>query len=275
MAKAHLVKAGNKLQLDSIDPNECGDLTKEEGIAELDRIGARMGELQELLFAAHQHSLLIVFQGRDTSGKDGAIRRLLHYVNVQSTRIVGFKVPTEEQLSHDFLWRIHPHAPGKGDITVFNRSHYEDVLVVRVHNLVPKETWRRRYDHINAFERLLLDSNTILLKFYLHISKEEQEARLLEREKEPEKSWKLSVGDWQERELWDDYTQAYEEALATCSPEDAPWRVVPANRKWFRDLAIAEAIVEALEPYEAEWRASLEELGKQQKKELKAFRASR
>lgn len=272
MAKARVVKAGSDVRLDSIDPNECGGMTKEEGQAELDRIGTRMGELQELLFAAHQNSLLIVLQGRDTSGKDGAIRKLLHYVNVQSTRVVGFKVPTEAELSHDFLWRVHAHTPGKGDIVVFNRSHYEDVLVVRVHDLVPKETWKRRYDHINAFERLLIDSNTILLKFYLHISKEEQEERLLEREKESEKAWKLSVGDWKERELWDKYTEAYEDALSKCSPDDAPWRVVPANRKWYRDLVIAQTIVEALEPYEAEWRASLEELGKQQKAELEAFR---
>lgn len=272
MAYSHLVKPGGKVRLDSVDTHPPKGLTKEDGLAELDRLGARMGELQELLFAARQTSLLIILQGRDTSGKDGAIRRMLHYVNVQSTRVVGFKVPTEEDLAHDFLWRVHPHTPGRGDITVFNRSHYEDVLVVRVHNLVPKETWKRRYDHINAFESLLADSDTLILKFYLHISKEEQEKRLLDREKEPEKAWKLSVGDWQEREKWDDYTKAYEDALSLCSTEEAPWRIVPADKKWFRDLAIAQAVVEALEPFEAEWRASLEALGEVQRKELDAYR---
>ncbi|MGV3614706.1 MAG: PPK2 family polyphosphate kinase [Fimbriimonas sp.] len=275
MAYAQVVSPGSKPRLAKIDPRGNGGLTKEAGLAELDRLGARMAELQELLFAARKHALLIILQGRDTSGKDGAIRRMLHYVNVQSTRVVPFKVPTETDLAHDFLWRVHPYTPGRGEISVFNRSHYEDVLVVRVHDLAPQDVVKRRFDHINAFERLLLDSDTLILKFYLHISKEEQEERLLAREAEPEKAWKLSVGDWKERERWDAYTEAYEDVLAKCSPPEAPWRVVPANRKWFRDLAIAESIVQALEPYEGEWRDSLERLGQAQKAELEAYRQTR
>lgn len=272
MSFAHRIKPGAKVRLGEIDPSENGGLTKEEGHALLDKLGARMEELQELLFAARQHSLLIILQGRDTSGKDGAIRRMLSYVNVQSTRVVPFKVPTPTDLVHDFLWRVHPFTPGHGEISVFNRSHYEDVLVVRVHDLVSKDVWKARYDHINNFESLLTDSNTIVLKFYLHISKDEQEKRLRDREKDSEKAWKLSVGDWKERELWDDYTEAYEDALSKCSTDVAPWNVIPANRKWFRDLAIASTIVNALEPLEKGWRESLVELGKRERAELDAYR---
>jgi PPK2 family polyphosphate:nucleotide phosphotransferase len=270
-----LISPGQSVDLRDYKTNDNGGLEKEEGLALLAELGARMAELQELLFAARQHGLLIVLQGRDTSGKDGAIRRILNYCNVQSTRVVPFKVPTEEELAHDFLWRVHPHAPGRGDVTIFNRSHYEDVLVARVHDLVPKRVWSRRYDHINAFESLLADANTIILKFYLHLSPEEQESRLRDREKEPEKAWKLSVGDWKERELWNEYSKAYEDALSRCSTEAAPWRVVPADRKWFRDLAIASAIVKALEPYAVEWRDSLKELGQKERAALDAYRNGR
>lgn len=273
MAYAHLVKPGDRVDLGKIDPEDKDGLSKEEGLAKLEQLGRRICELQELLYAAKRHSLLIVLQGRDTSGKDGSIRRLSNAFNVQGTHVASFKVPTELELSHDFLWRIHSATPGKGEVAIFNRSHYEDVLVVRVHDIVPKPVWKARYAHINAFEKLLADSNTLILKFYLHISKEEQEERLRDREKEPDKAWKLSVGDWKERELWGDYTAAYEDALRECSTEHAPWRVIPANHKWFRDLAIAEAVIETLTPYEAEWRASLVELGTREKAALDAFRA--
>lgn len=212
-------------------------------------------------------------QGRDTAGKDGAINRILSYVNVQSARVASFKVPTPKELAHDFLWRVHSESPQAGGITVFNRSHYEDVLVVRVHELAPKEVWSARYDHINAFEKLLHDSRTTVLKFCLHISKEEQEQRLLEREADPTKSWKLAVGDWKERELWDEYTEAYNAAISKCSTKEAPWRIVPANHKWFRDLAIAEAILSALEPLEAGWRTTLAKIGEKAKAELTAYRS--
>jgi PPK2 family polyphosphate:nucleotide phosphotransferase len=274
MSLAHRLTPGQKVKLPDFDPDEKGGLNKAEARERLEKLGGRMAELQELLFAARQNSLLIVLQGRDTSGKDGTIRRILDFVNVQSSRVAPFKVPTETELAHDFLWRIHGATPGKGEITIFNRSHYEDVLVVRVHELVPEKVWQRRYDHINAFEELLTDAGTIVLKFYLHISKEEQEERLRTREKEPEKSWKLSVTDWKERELWDDYTKAYEDALTKCNTKDAPWRIVPANHKWFRDLAIFEAVVETLEPYEKCWRESLKELGQRQRKALDEYRES-
>jgi PPK2 family polyphosphate:nucleotide phosphotransferase len=272
MPYAHLIKPGTDVDLNEVSTSHTSGLTKEEGRERLAVLGARMAELQELLFAAGRNSLLIVLQGRDTSGKDGAIKRILEFVNVQTTRVVGFKQPTEVELAHDFLWRVHGQVPALGGVTIFNRSHYEDVLVVRVHDLVPKEVWQGRYDQINAFEALLTNSNTILLKFLLHISKEEQEARLLAREEDPVKAWKLSVGDWKEREHWDAYTQAYNDVLERCSTPYAPWRVVPADQKWFRDLAIAEAVVEALEPYEAGWRAELERIGREAKAEIEAYR---
>jgi PPK2 family polyphosphate:nucleotide phosphotransferase len=196
-------------------------------------------------------------------------------LNSQSCSVSSFKVPTEEELSHDFLWRIHAHTPRLGDIKIFNRSHYEDVLVVRVHKLVPKEVWRPRYTHINEFERSLADASTIILKFYLHISKEEQEERLLEREKDASKSWKLSVGDWKEREYWDDYTRAYEDALNECSSTRRPWFIVPADKKWFRNLAIAEVLRDALEPFKKSWLHQLEETGRESKKALEEYRRSR
>lgn len=274
MAYAKRVKTGKELRLKDVPTDDTGGLTKGEVLAKTTELGEEMAKLLELLFAARQHGLLILLQGRDTSGKDGAIRRILNFANVQSTRVVPFKVPTEQERSHDFLWRVHPYAPGKGDVTIFNRSHYEDVLVARVHDLVPKRVWKSRYDHINAFESLLVDSGTIVLKFYLHLSADEQKERLLAREAEPEKSWKLSIGDWKERELWDDYTEAYEDALNRCSPETAPWRIVPADHKWFRDLAIIDAIVTALKPYEDDWRESLRELGEQEKASLVEYRKS-
>jgi PPK2 family polyphosphate:nucleotide phosphotransferase len=274
MAYTVLVSPERQLNLTKISPDQDGGLKKPEGEEKSRTLGAEMAELLDMLFAAGQNSLLIVLQGRDTSGKDGLIRHLLSYSNAQSCRVVPFKVPSSEEMAHDFLWRIHEETPGRGQIAVFNRSHYEDVLVVRVHKLVPETVWRPRYDHINQFERLLVDSGTILLKFYLHISKEEQEERLLDREKEPEKAWKLSVGDWKERELWDDYTSAYEEALHHCSTKEAPWRVVPANHKWFRNLAVTDEIVRALRPYRDGWMKSLEELGEKARKEIDAFRGA-
>src|SRR5579862_954317 len=271
---AHLVKPAPKFKLSAVDPGYHDGLSEEEVLTRLDKLGKKMGDLQELLFAAKQHALLIVLQGRDTSGKDGSIRRMLHFCNVQSTRVAAFKVPTPEELGHDFLWRIHRAAPGKGDVTVFNRSHYEDVLAVRIHKLVPKKVWKARFDQINAFEEVLCASDTILLKFYLHISKDEQERRLMAREEDPEKSYKLSLSDWQERQLWDKYTEAFEDAIEHCSTKFAPWHVVPANHKWFRDLAIAQVVVDALEPYASGWRKALEEQGKRERAAIEAYRRS-
>jgi PPK2 family polyphosphate:nucleotide phosphotransferase len=229
--------------------------------------------LQELLYAASDHSVLVALQGRDTSGKDGTIKTVMGPLNSLGCNVASFKVPTEKELSHDFLWRIHQHAPAKGEITIFNRSHYEDVLVVRVHNLAPESVWRKRYDHINAFERLLADSDTVILKFYLHISKKEQEERLLEREQDRTKYWKLSAGDWKEREYWNAYTRAYEDAINRCSAPHAPWFIVPANKKWFRNLAVAEAVVNALKPFEKAWLKKMDEIGRKAKAEIEEFRS--
>jgi PPK2 family polyphosphate:nucleotide phosphotransferase len=246
--------------------------TKAESTPKLDALGEEMEELLDLLFSAGQHSLLIVLQGMDTSGKDGTIRHILTHSNAQSLKVWPFKVPTPIELSHDFLWRVHQVCPGRGSIAVFNRSHYEDVLVVRVHDLVPEKVWSRRYEQINAFEELLAEHNTIILKFFLHITKEEQEQRLLDREKEVEKAWKLAVADWKEREHWDAYQEAYEAAIGRCSSEEAPWHIVPSDQKWYRNLAITRAIVEALKPYRKGWMEKLEMVGEKAKAELAAMR---
>ncbi len=206
-----------------------------------------MQELQNLLYADGRYALLIVLQAMDAGGKDGTIRRVMSGVNPQGVRVTSFKKPTELELSHDYLWRIHKAAPAKGHIGIFNRSHYEDVLIVRVNELVPEHVWRRRYDHINAFEQLLVDNNTVVLKFYLHISKEEQAKRLQRRLDDPKRHWKFDAGDLDVRRRWDDYMTAFSEVFERCSPPHAPWLIVPANRKWYRDVVIAKAIVDALE----------------------------
>lgn len=266
------VSAKNPPSLTKFDCDFDDGLKKDEALEKLAKLGARLAELQELLSVAGTHSLLIVFQGRDTSGKDGSINRLLEFTNVQSCRVCAFKVPTAEELAHDFLWRVHHQCPGKGSVAIFNRSHYEDVLVVRVHDLAPKEIWKERYHQINEFEATLAAANTIIIKFCLQITKDEQEQRLWEREQDVTKSWKLSVGDWKEREFWDDYTQAYEDVLAKCSTEVAPWYVVPANKKWFRDLAIAETVVNTLENYVDGWMEKLAKIGTAAKAELAEYR---
>ncbi len=272
MPHAWIVDPDSSVKLDDYDPDHHDGLDKEEAQTKLAHIAAEIEELQELMYAAKQTALLCVFQGRDTAGKDGAINRVLSYTNVQGCRVNYFKVPTLDEAAHDFLWRVHRETPGVGEIALFNRSHYEDVIVVRVHALAPKPVWKERYDEINRFEQLLCRSNTVIVKFYLHISKKEQEERLLAREQDDTKAWKLSVGDWKERELWDDYTEAYEDALKKCSTNVAPWRIVAANHKWFRDLAVAEAIRDALKPYRKGWMGHLEQVGKVAKSQLLAYR---
>ena len=275
MSYAHRLEGDRRIKLEDFDTSDAAGLKREQAEKKTAEIIEELIELQELLYAARRQSMLIILQGRDTSGKDGVIRHVAGPLNSQSCSVSSFKVPTEEELAHDFLWRIHAHTPRLGDIKIFNRSHYEDVLVVRVHKLVPKEVWRTRYTHINEFERSLADSSTSILKFYLHISKEEQEKRLLEREKDTTKSWKLSVGDWKEREYWDEYTKAYEDALIKCSSRRRPWFIVPADKKWFRNLAIAEAVRDALVPFKKTWLEQLEEAGREKKKEIEEFRRSR
>jgi PPK2 family polyphosphate:nucleotide phosphotransferase len=241
--------------------------------AEFDALTTEIDDLQELLYGAGTHSLLVIMQGMDTSGKDGTVRKVFSKVSPLGSYVYSFKVPTEEELAHDFLWRVHRAIPRRGLIGIFNRSHYEDVLVVRVHGLVPEPVWRARYRMINDFEHLLASSNTIILKFFLHISKEEQEERLLAREQDVEKAWKLSAGDWREREHWDDYMAAYTEALERCSTAEAPWHIVPADRKWFRNYAVARTVVETLRPYAKDWLAYLGKVGAQRLEELRSYRA--
>ena len=272
MAYAFRVKPGSKVRLKDYDPDFDSGLDKEEGKARFAKLEATLDALQEELFAASANSLLIVFQALDTGGKDGAIRNVLNSFNPQGVRVESFKVPTPEELAHDFLWRIHQVVPERGMVGVFNRSHYEDVLVVRVHKLVPESVWRPRYEQINTFEALLAANNTIILKFFLYISKEEQEERLLAREQDVSKAWKLSAGDWKERAYWEDYMAAYEEALTQCSAESAPWFIVPANKKWYRDLAVAEAIVESLKPYQEKWKSALDKTSRERKAELEEYR---
>ena len=269
------VAPGKKIKLKDYDPQHSAGLDKQQGQEQFAKLNAELDVLQEDLYAAGTHSVLMILQGMDTSGKDGAIRNVLLNVNPQGCRIESFKVPTEEELAHDFLWRVHRVTPRTGMLTVFNRSHYEDVLVVRVHKLVPKAVWQARYDQINDFERMLAANRTIILKFFLHISKEEQEERLLAREQELEKAWKLSAGDWREREHWDEYQKAYEDALSRCNTEAAPWHIVPANRKWYRNLAISETLVDTLMSYRDEWRAKLQEMSDAGRAELEALRAEK
>lgn len=242
------VKPDSKVELDQWDPNETEAFegNKDDGAERLEELNGQLEELQELLYAEHRRRVLIVLQGMDTSGKDGTIRHVFEGVNPQGVRVASFKVPSAEELDHDYLWRVHKQVPGKGEMVIFNRSHYEDVLVVRVHELVPKEIWSRRFDQINHFERMLAEEGTTLLKFYLHIDQEEQKERLQARLDEPEKSWKFNPGDLKERELWGEYLKAYNDVLSKTSTEWAPWYVVPANRKWYRNLVIASVLVKTL-----------------------------
>jgi PPK2 family polyphosphate:nucleotide phosphotransferase len=251
-----------KLALDEISPRPPKDADKEEAGAKLLKLEAELSELQELMWGARQHGVLVVLQGRDTAGKDGAIKRVVGALNPRGVQVVSFGAPTEEELQHDFLWRIHRHTPRKGEFAIFNRSHYEDVLVVRVHDLVDKDTWLPRYSHIIDFETMLAQEGTIVLKFFLHISIEEQRERLIEREKDPAKAWKLNPNDWKERSYWDQYSRAYEDVFERCSTEAAPWYIVPADAKWFRNLAVAEATVKALRPYKEQWVETLTRKGK-------------
>ncbi|MEM7345784.1 MAG: polyphosphate kinase 2 family protein [Chloroflexota bacterium] len=242
------VESGQSINLSEIDPNDTGTFdSKKAAVKQLKQNIERMAELQNILYAQGKHALLIVLQAMDAGGKDGTIRKIMSGVNPQGVRVTSFKKPTEEELDHDFLWRIHKAAPQRGMIGIFNRSHYEDVLIVRVRNLVPPDVWQKRYDHINNFEQLLTDSGITILKFYLHISLDEQKERFQERLDIPEKRWKFNQGDLNERALWPDYMTAFETVFEQCSPEIAPWHIVPANKKWYRNLVISETIVKALE----------------------------
>jgi len=245
----YLVEPDSKVDLGKWDPNEkllCPK-GKIEGLKELLELNSKLESLQELLYAQGKHRVLVVLQALDTGGKDEVIRHVFEGVNPQGVRVACFKEPTPEELAHDFLWRVHKHTPGAGEIAIFNRSHYEDVLVARVHKLVPKSVWSKRYEHINAFERMLADEGTTILKFYLHISLDEQRERLQDRLDEPEKRWKFNPEDLNERRLWPKYKKAYEEALSVTSKPWAPWYVIPANRRWYRNLIVCRIMVNTLQ----------------------------
>jgi len=267
------IKEGTNVKLNDYDPNYIDKtVQRDSAVSELRRLGDELNELQEIMQAAQHHSLLMILQGMDTSGKDGTIRHVLGRVNPQGCFVHAFKAPTDEELAHDFLWRVHSCTPGKGSLGIFNRSHYEDVLVARVHNLVPEAVWSRRYKEINNFEKLLAADNTIILKFFLHISFDEQERRLLERERDKDKAWKITADDWIDRKYWDDYQRAYEDALRKCSSDDSPWYIVPANHKWYRNLSIAQVLVETMRRYKNEWTVELELRGQRELEKLRKVR---
>ena len=247
--KQYRIKPGASVKLDDYDPDDTSLFPdgKKKGNEENERIAERLTELQEVLYAEHRHKVLILLQGMDTSGKDGIVRHVAGAFDPAGVHVVSFKKPTATELDHDYLWRVHATVPGNGEIVVFNRSHYEDVLVVRVHDLVPKDVWRQRYDQINQFERTLAENGTTILKFFLHISKEEQRKRLQDRIDDPTKRWKFQHGDIEERKLWTDYRKAYEDALSKTSTEWAPWYVVPANAKWYRNFIVGTVVLQALE----------------------------
>jgi len=267
-ASAVIDSQPKSLALNDYPTNKPHRLDRDAIAEEVKTLEERMARQQELLYGAATNSVLIVLQGTDTAGKDGAIKHVMSAINPIGCHAWSFKVPTAEELAHDFLWRIHQRTPPRGLMAIFSRSHYEDVLVARVHKLVPRAIWQKRYGTINDFEQMLTQNGVILLKFFLHISKDEQKQRLLAREEDTSKAWKLTVGDWREREHWDDYVAAYEDALARCGTSWAPWYIVPADTKWYRDYVIARTIVEQLEPHERAWERALADLGKQRLREL-------
>ena len=247
LRKKLIVKPGSSLKLKDIDASFHGNYkSKEDAIKDLEKNRNSMGELQQKLYGEKKHALLIVLQGIDAAGKDGVCWHVMQSMNPQGTFVKGFKQPTEIEKRHDFLWRIHPFTPGLGQVIVFNRSHYEDVLVVRVHDLVPKEVWSKRYELINDFEKMLSTNNVTILKFFLYITPEEQLKRFRKRLDDPSRQWKISDADYKERAFWDEYTAAYEDMLNKCSTEQAPWYVIPSNHKWFRNVAISQIIADTL-----------------------------
>lgn len=265
--------AGRKVRLGDISAEPPKGMTRAKAEKRFAALGRELFELQDAMWGARVNGVLVVLQGRDSAGKDGTIKHVAGCLNPRGVSVTSFGVPTTEEREHDFLWRVHKHAPRRGEFALFNRSHYEDVLVVRVHDLAPKKLWQQRYGHIRDFEELLAEHGTIVLKYFLHITRDEQEERLLEREKEPETAWKLNPNDWKEREHWDEYTAAYEDAISKTAAPHAPWIIVPANSKWYRNLVVAESIVSALRDHRRNWDRKLEEMGKAGRAGLEAYRA--
>lgn len=261
--KRLIVTPGTKVKLSKYDPEETLGWDKGHKMkSTLEKTIERLDSLQYLLYAQHKHALLIVLQGLDAAGKDGTIRHVMSGINPQGCAVTPFKAPTHQELDHDYLWRIHHAVPAIGNIGIFNRSHYEDVLVVRVHNLVPRNVWVRRYGQINSFEQMLNENNVTVLKFFLHITKDEQRNRFQDRIDDKDRRWKISEADFAEREYWDEYTKAYEEALTRCSTAAAPWFVIPSNKKWFRNLAVSHIIAETLEDLKMKFPPPTVDVGK-------------
>lgn len=258
----HRVQPGQSVDLAAIDPRgtDTFDGDQDDSVPVFDELRARLAELQDLLYADGSRRLLVVLQAMDCGGKDGTIRHVFRDVDPIGIRMTSFKQPTTKELAHDFLWRVHPHVPGDGEVVVFNRSHYEDVLIVKVHGLVDADRIDKRYDHIRNFEQMLVDEGTTIVKLFLHISKEEQAERLQARLDRPDKQWKFSKGDLEERKLWDRYQQAYTEAIERTSTDDAPWYIVPADRKWYRNLAVSSILVDTLEDLDLSYPAPEEGL---------------
>ncbi len=245
-SKDFLVKAGSKISLSDIDPN-FSDSTEKLAIQLTAYNNERLRVLQELLYAEHKRALLICLQAIDSGGKDGTIRNVLGAMNPQGCRVHSFKEPNTLERDHDYLWRAHRDAPAIGEVAIFNRSHYEEILIARVHNLVPKKQWRQRYEQINAMEQMLSENGTHIIKFFLHISKDEQLKRFKKRLNDPTKQWKINIDDFAERDFWNEYAEAFEAMLSKCSTKCAPWFVIPANHKWFRNLVISQIMVDYLE----------------------------
>jgi PPK2 family polyphosphate:nucleotide phosphotransferase len=242
------VKPGKKVNLKDYDPEATFGYKKNDKLlAKLEKDLAQLDQLQYMLYAENKHALLVVLQAVDTAGKDGTIRHVMTGMSPQSCKVASFKTPTPEEAAHDYLWRVHKVVPERGEVGIFNRSHYEDVLVVRVHDLVPKSVWSKRYDQINHFEQLLNANGVTIVKLFLHISKKEQRERLEQRLDDPDKRWKLSLSDFKERQFWGDYQKAYEEAITRCNTGDAPWYIIPSNHKWFRNFAVSRILVETLQ----------------------------
>lgn len=262
MAKTYQITKDHKFRINDHDPDDTswweGD--KASANKEVRKLRRKLIEMQKLLWAENKNRLLIVLQAMDAGGKDGTIRSIFKGVNPQGVKVANFKVPTPVELAHDYLWRVHQKTPGSGEIVIFNRSHYEDVLVVRVKSLAPKKVWGKRYQHIVNFERMLADEGTTIIKFFLNISKEEQKSRLLERVEEKHKQWKFNPGDIEERKYWDDYMTAFEDAINKTSTNFAPWYVIPANRNWYRDLVVSRLIVDRLEGLKMNYPSPIENI---------------
>jgi PPK2 family polyphosphate:nucleotide phosphotransferase len=254
------VRPGKRANLAKIDPDATHGYARETSADELASGLARLHSLQERIWAEHRQKVLVILQGIDAAGKGGTIEHVMGAMNPAGCPVTSFKVPSQAELDHDYLWRVHARTPGEGEIAVFDRSHYEDVLVVRVHDIVPKSVWSRRYDQINAFERLLADEGTTIVKFFLWIDRDEQRERFQDRIDDPQKRWKFRLGDLEERKRWDDYVAAFEDALTRCSTDHAPWYVIPANRKWFRNLAVAHILADTLDDLDPRYPEPTEDL---------------